>query len=74
MVPGLEEVAETEENVMKYIQIGVTALRDPATGEFLPSVPLFIQAREDEPEQAEELAEKLGPLFADMIRAERQAS
>lgn len=30
----------------KYVQIGVTAMRDPVTGEMLPSVPLFIR-RED---------------------------
>ena len=27
----------------KYVQVGVTALRDPVTGEFLPAVPLFIR-------------------------------
>jgi hypothetical protein len=34
-----------------YIQVGVTSLRNPATGEFMPSVPLFIKAsasKEDE--------------------------
>jgi hypothetical protein len=25
----------------KYVQIGFTALRDPATGEFLPAIPLY---------------------------------
>lgn len=28
----------------EFVQVGVTALRDPATGEMLPSVPLFIAA------------------------------
>ena len=28
----------------KYIQVGYTALRDPATGDFLPVVPLYIKA------------------------------
>ena len=37
----------------KYIQVGVTALRDPATGGFLPAVPLYIKA-EDGAEEAEE--------------------
>ena len=27
-----------------FIQIGVTAARDPATGAFLPAVPLYIEA------------------------------
>lgn len=30
----------------EYIQIGVTALRDPVTGDYLPAVPLYI--REDD--------------------------
>ena len=30
----------------KFIQIGVTALRDPATGDFLPAVPLYIKAED----------------------------
>lgn len=28
----------------QFIQIGITALRDPATGGFLPAVPLYIEA------------------------------
>ncbi len=44
-----------------YIQIGVTALRDPKTGEFLPSVPLYVEA---EDKRAVEVAEK---VFADDI-------
>ena len=27
----------------RFVQVGVTALRDPVTGEFLPAVPLFIR-------------------------------
>ena len=27
----------------RYVQVGVTALRDPVTGKFLPAVPLFIR-------------------------------
>lgn len=34
----------------KYVQIGVTALRDPRTGEFLPSVPMYV--REEDLKQA----------------------
>lgn len=29
-----------------YIQVGVTALRDPITGDFLPSVPLYVKAED----------------------------
>ena len=31
----------------EFIQIGYTALRNPATGEFLPAVPLYIKADND---------------------------
>lgn len=53
----------------EYIQIGVTALRDPATREFLPAVPLFIQA-DDAAEQGEEkLIQDIGNLFARRMKA-----
>lgn len=52
----------------KYIQVGVTALRDPATGDFLPAVPLYIKA-EDGAEEAEgKLIEDIGKLLAERIR------
>lgn len=31
----------------EYIQIGVTALKDPLTGGYLPSVPLYIEATDE---------------------------
>jgi len=34
--------------VSGYVQIGVTALRAPGTGEFLPAVPLYIRAEDAE--------------------------
>ena len=56
------------EKVEKYIQVGVTALRDPVTREFLPAVPLYIKA-EDGAEKAEEkLVKDLGNLFARQIK------
>jgi len=33
--------------MQNFIQIGITALRDPATGDFLPAVPLYIEATEE---------------------------
>ena len=33
---------------MKYIQIGVTALRDPMTGEPLEAVPLYVREKDAE--------------------------
>ena len=54
----------------RYIQVGVTALRDPNTGGFLPSVPLYIEAGEGETEQnaASEMAQQIAPLFVEMMK------
>ena len=40
---------------MRLIQIATAAMRDPVTGEFLPSIPLYASA-----EDAENIAEPLG--------------
>lgn len=50
----------------QFIQVGVTALRDPITGEMLPAVPLYIKAPETETEgQAlEPLADGIAHLLA----------
>ena len=52
----------------RFIQIGVTALRDPATGEFLPAVPLYIKAEDGAVEGEEKLIEDIGKLFAQRMR------
>ena len=52
----------------KYIQVGVTALRDPATGGFLPAVPLYIKAEDGAEEAEEKLIEDIGKLLAERIR------
>ena len=52
----------------KYIQVGVTALRDPATGDFLPAVPLYIKAEDGSEEAEEKLIEDIGKLLAERIR------
>lgn len=52
----------------KYIQIGVTALRDPKTGEYLPAVPMYIKADESSTQGQEALIEDIGKLFADRMR------
>ena len=57
----------------KYIQVGVTALRDPATGEFLPAVPLYIKAEDGAEEAEEKLIEDLGKLMAERIRRYKAA-
>lgn len=63
----------------KFIQIGMTALRDPGTGEFLPAVPLYI--REEDREKCEPkvvingdaLQRELAKKFAAYKREERKA-
>ena len=52
----------------KYIQVGVTALRDPATGGFLPAVPLYIKAEDGAEEAEEKLIQDIGKLMAKRIR------
>lgn len=52
----------------KFIQVGVTALRDPATGEFLPAVPLFIRADDSARAAEAQLTEDIGKLLAERIR------
>lgn len=50
----------------KFIQVGVTALRDPATGEMLPAVPLYVKVEDGETKEAltEPLAEGIAHLLA----------
>ena len=48
----------------KYIQIGVTALRDPATGELLPAVPLYIKADDMAEQEEQKLIDGIGNLLA----------
>ena len=48
----------------RYIQIGVTALRDPATGDFLPAVPLYIKAEDGAEEAEQKIIEGIGNLLA----------
>lgn len=48
----------------KYIQVGFTAMRDQATGEFLPAVPLYIKAEDGAEEAEQKLMDDIGKLFA----------
>lgn len=52
----------------RYIQVGVTALRDPATGEFLPAVPLYIRAEDGAVQGEAKLIEDIGRLMAERMR------
>lgn len=55
----------------RYIQIGVTALRDPATGGFLPAVPLYIRDEDGAAAGAQTLVEDVGKLLAARMRQYR---
>ena len=52
----------------RFIQIGVTALRDPAKGEFLPAVPLYIKAEDGAEAGEEKLIADIGKLLAERMR------
>ena len=58
----------------QYIQIGVTATRDRATGSFDPAVPLFVEANSVNTESVRKLQEDLGRLFAARMRMEARES
>lgn len=53
----------------KFIEVGVTALRDPATGGYLPAVPLYIKAEDGAEEAEQRLISDLGNLFAHQMKA-----
>lgn len=52
----------------KYIQVGVTALRDPKTGGYLPAVPLYIEADDSARAAEADLMQDIGKLLADRMR------
>lgn len=52
----------------RFIQVGVTALRDPATGDFLPAVPLYVKAEDGAEEAEEKLTQDIGKLLAERMR------
>lgn len=55
-----------------YIQIGVTAMRDRATGEFLPSVPIFIRAEDSAAVGCGDPICDIGKVLAEKIRRCKQ--
>lgn len=52
----------------KFIEIGFTALRDPATGGFLPAVPLYIEATDDAQAAEAAMIKDIGRVFADKFK------
>lgn len=51
-----------------FIQVGFTATRDPGTGEFLPSMPLYIKATDQANEAAQGLTEDIGKILAGKMK------
>lgn len=58
----------------RYIQIGMTALREPGTGEFLPEVPLYVKADEGNEEAEERLIADFAKLMALKMRSYQEGS
>ena len=52
----------------KYSQVGLTALRDPTTREFLTPVPLYIKATAEAEESVERLTRDIGKIFAEKMK------
>ena len=52
----------------RYIQVGVTALRDPMTGGYLPSVPLYIEATDEAVAGEEKLIDNVGGVLAQKFK------
>lgn len=52
----------------KFIQIGAAALRDPATGEFYPSFPLYMKSSDEAIASREKVMQSIGRMFADKIK------
>ena len=58
----------------EYIQVGVTAMRDPITGDFLPSVPLYIRAEDQENVEPPIIDDAAFRMLADKWKQYVQAS
>jgi len=54
--------------MQKFIEVGITALRDPKTGGFLPAVPVYIEATEAATEAEAAMINDIGRVFADKMK------
>lgn len=52
----------------QFIQVGITALRDPATGGFLPAVPLYIEATSEATDAEAAMIRDIGKVFAEKMK------
>lgn len=55
-------------NQERFIQIGVTALHDPLTGGYLPSVPLYIEATDQAVVAENGLLDNIGGVLAQKFK------
>lgn len=53
------EVTPLKKKKEVFVEVGVTAMRDPMTGDFLPARPLYIKATE------EEMHEETGMMYGE---------
>ncbi len=78
----MAERAHTGEH---FVQVGVTALRDPATGDFLPAVPLYVKVGAEEVDQqtglstgekalCDNIADLFAERFGEYVRASRKGA
>lgn len=65
---------ERGEKMSDYVQVGVTACRDPKTGDFLPAVPIYVERSDFEkrPVQVPDLSD-IGRILAGKMRDYRNA-
>ena len=54
--------------MQKFIEVGITALRDPKTGCFLPAVPVYIEATEAATEAEAAMIKDIGRVFAEKMK------
>lgn len=57
----------------RYVQVGVTAMRDRATGKFLPSIPLYARESDLAPGAEEQMLRDFARLIARDIKAHRDS-
>ena len=52
----------------KFIQIGAAALRDPATGDYGPSFPLYMKATDEVIASRQKVIDSIGRIFAEKFK------
>lgn len=52
----------------KFIQVGVTSVRDPATGNMIQATPLYVKVKDGAEVINENLVEAVGSVFAHQMR------